>query len=161
MGDDWRKFVTAYRDVYYANPDRASVFPGIKEVLAEVEAAEIPMVVVTSKISHGATDELAKTGILRYFHSVVAFDDTDTHKPDPAPILEALDRLLLDPGDDVIVVGDSPADIFAARNAGCRSIGALWGSLDADLLRDAAPTQLAVAPGDVPELILTLAEGAR
>ncbi|MGK2964667.1 MAG: HAD family hydrolase [Tepidiformaceae bacterium] len=154
MGDDWRTFVTAYRDVYYAIPDRGVAFPGVEEVLAEVEAAEIPMAVVTSKISHGAIEELARAGVLRYFHAVVAFDDTDEHKPDPAPIYEALDRIVLDPGADVVFIGDSPADVFAARNAGCWSIGALWGTLDEELLRDATPDQIAARPSEVPLLLL-------
>ena len=86
---------------------------------------------------------------------VDGFDDTDLHKPDPEPIYEALDRLCVDvcDTDDVIVVGDSPADVFAARNAGCKSIGAGWGTLDPELLHDSYPDHFAATPADAFEVI--------
>ena len=71
------------------------------------------------------------------------------HKPDPAPVYEALDRLLIEPSDAVVLVGDTPADIWAARNAGVRSVAALWGTLDSELLMDAMPDHTAKTPGDV------------
>jgi phosphoglycolate phosphatase-like HAD superfamily hydrolase len=80
---------------------------------------------------------------------VVGVDDTDAHKPDPAPVYEALDRLLIEPDQRVLFVGDSPADIWAARNAGVRSVAALWGTLDAELLLDALPDHTAKTPGEV------------
>jgi pyrophosphatase PpaX len=80
---------------------------------------------------------------------VVGADDTDLHKPDPAPVYEALDRLLIDASPAVVFVGDSPADVWAARNAGVRSVGALWGTIDAELLLDALPDHTAKTPGEV------------
>ncbi|MGH2632118.1 MAG: HAD family hydrolase [Tepidiformaceae bacterium] len=157
LGDGYLRFTTLYREHYYANGRAIRPFAGVEAVLAECLAVELPMAVVTSKVAWGATEELAESGLLRYFQCVVGFDDTEQHKPDPEPILSALERMCVDDVADVAFVGDSPADIWAARNAGCRSVAALWGTLDAELLMDAMPDFHAETP-DV--LLSALAEGA-
>ncbi|MCC6960713.1 MAG: HAD-IA family hydrolase [Dehalococcoidia bacterium] len=154
---DYMRFVNAYRDFYYEQDRRIEAFPGVVAVLEAFEAAEVPMAVVTSKIAFGAVDELTSSGLLRFFHSVVGADDTDAHKPDPAPVYQALDRLLIEPGPDVLMVGDSPADILAARNASVRSVAALWGTLDSELLLDTMPDHTARTPADVLALFTELA----
>lgn len=153
LGNDYLRFTGAYRDHYYASLSRVRPYEGIPETLAWCRSSGLLLAVVTSKVSWGATDELARSGLLHHFHTVVAYDDTDTHKPDPAPVHEALDRLAVDDPADAVFVGDSPADVLAARNAGCRSVAALWGTLDVELLRDAAPDNIAVRPEDVVMLI--------
>jgi pyrophosphatase PpaX len=153
LGDGWRRFVAVYRDRYYADAHRGIPFDGVEAVLLRCAEAGLPMAVVTSKIAWGATDELAQAGLLRYFAAIVGFDDTDNHKPDPEPVYEAMDRLLVDQSERVVFVGDSPADIFAARNAGCLSVAALWGTLDEELLLDAAPAHIARLPGEVLSIL--------
>jgi len=153
LGDGYLRFTGAYRDFYYASKSRVRPYDEIPETLAWCRASGLVLAVVTSKVSWGATDELARAGLLEHFHAVVAYDDTDAHKPDPEPVHEALDRLMIDHPADALFVGDSPADILAARNAGCRSVAALWGTLDAELLRDAAPDDIAARPLDVVALL--------
>jgi HAD superfamily hydrolase (TIGR01509 family) len=153
LGDGYARFTTAYRNCYYGRA-RGAIRPydGIEPILAGYLEAGVPMAVVTSKVAWGATDELAEARLLQYFRAVVGFDDCDRHKPDPEPILTALERLVVDNPGEAVFVGDSPADMFAARNAGCRSIAALWGTLDAGLLLDTAPDAVAHHPRDVPHL---------
>ena len=107
------------------------------------------MAVVTSKIAYGAMEELTRWDLLQYFQVLVGCDDTDAHKPDPAPIYAALDRLLIEPSASVVFIGDSPADIWAARNAGVTSVAALWGTIDAELLLEATPDHTVKAPGEI------------
>lgn len=153
MGEAGPKFVKAYRDFYYKLDRRAVPFEGTEEVLRSCHRAGIPMAVVTSKISYGAIDELEDAGLLQYFAAVVGYDDTEHHKPDPQPIYTAMERLLVDDPEDVAFVGDSPADMFAARNAGCTSIAALWGALDEELTLDASPNHTARTPYDVLRVV--------
>lgn len=149
VGDDYMRFVDTYRDHYYNSNRRIRPFEGIEETLAAFKEHEIPLAVVTSKISWGAVEELTQTGLLPYFAAVVGFDDTDLHKPDAEPVLHALDRLVLEPSEEVYMVGDSPADMFAALNAGCTSVAATWGTMDEELLLDASPRIVARHPADV------------
>ncbi len=63
-----------------------------------------------------------------FFEVVVGADDTERHKPDPEPLLFALERLGASPK-QAAYVGDSPFDIRAARAAGLHSVGVTWGRL--------------------------------
>lgn len=147
------RFVDTYRDHYYGLERNIQPFSGVVAALDALQHADVPMAIVTSKIAWGATEELTSAGMLQYFHSIVGFDDTDLHKPDPAPVYEALDRLLMDPSKQIVFVGDSPADIWAAKNAGVTSVAAMWGTLDAELLLDAQPDHTARSPGEVLAVI--------
>ncbi len=149
LQDDYLRFVNTYREHYFSLARDIQPYPGIVAVLEAFQHAGVPMAVVTSKIAWGATEELTTTGLLKYFHSVVGADDTDLHKPDPAPVYEALDRLLVDASLSVVFVGDSPADVWAARNAGVTAVAALWGTIDAGLLLEALPDHTAKTPGEV------------
>jgi pyrophosphatase PpaX len=149
VGDNWATFARVYRERYYSLVREIRPYDGVEAVLRYFHGADIPMGVVTSKISYGAIEELTTAGLLGFFHSVVGCDDTDNHKPDPEPVFAALDRMMVDRYEQVLFVGDSPADIWAARNAGVKSVAALWGTIDAELLLDALPDFTAKSPGEV------------
>jgi HAD superfamily hydrolase (TIGR01509 family) len=159
LGDDYRKFATVYRERYYGLVRDIRPYQGVEPVLRSFHEAGFQMGVVTSKLSWGATEELTTAGILQYFHTIVGSDDTDTHKPDPEPIHAALDRMLADDPSAAVFIGDSPADVWAARNAGIRSIAALWGTLDSELLLDATPDFTAKTPGEVLTILAEMGFG--
>ena len=84
--------------------------------------------VVTAK--RRATVELA-FGYLpleQFFDVIVGSDDTERHKPDPEPILHALQLLDARP-EDAAYVGDSPFDIRAARAACVHAVAVTWGGI--------------------------------
>ena len=153
VGDDYRRFAETYRKHYYSQYREAEIFPGVLDVLEELDRDGIVLGIVTSKISWGATEELERARLLHLFRAVVGHDDTDRAKPDPEPIFEAMRRIVIDDPAQVVFVGDSPADMFAARNAGCISVAATWGTLDRELLLDAAPNHVAAEPEQVLELV--------
>jgi pyrophosphatase PpaX len=62
---------------------------------------------------------------------VIASDDTERHKPDPDPVLAALDRLGAEPS-EAAYVGDSPFDIRAAKAAGVFAVAVGWGGIHTD-----------------------------
>ena len=62
---------------------------------------------------------------------LVGAEDTERHKPDPDPLLEALRRLEAAPS-DAVYVGDSPFDIRAAKAAGVGAIAVGWGGIHPD-----------------------------
>jgi pyrophosphatase PpaX len=66
-----------------------------------------------------------------YIGLVVASEDTERHKPDPDPVLAALERFEADPG-SAAYVGDSPFDIRSAKGAGVFAVGVGWGGIHPD-----------------------------
>ncbi|HZK41337.1 MAG TPA: HAD-IA family hydrolase, partial [Clostridia bacterium] len=66
------------------------------------------------------------------FQVLVCAEDTDRHKPDPAPLLLAMERLgIQDPG-RVLYVGDTVYDLAAARGAGLHFAAVDWTAMDKD-----------------------------
>ncbi len=160
LGDGWRRFVETYRERYYAQEIEIAPFPGVAETLDALRTDGMDLAVVTSKVSWGATAELTRTGLLDRFAAVVGFDDCERHKPEPEPLFTAMERLLIDEPADIAYVGDTPADVAAARAAGCHAIGAAWGSLDTDRLQAAGPDLLAERPAEALAYVRAAAAGA-
>lgn len=116
-------------------------FPGMLELVDSLRSAGVGIAVVTSKLRDDALAELAATGFLDRTDVVVAFEDTQVHKPDPAPQLAALRALGASSGDGV-GVGDLPTDIKSARAAGLAAIGVSWGYGAAPALLEAGAARV-------------------
>ncbi|HLC30769.1 MAG TPA: HAD family hydrolase [Dehalococcoidia bacterium] len=156
------KLVRSFREYYYGDRrEPAHLFPGVREALDELVAHEVTLGLVTSRYRHqeqeglrwGVTQELQTLGIGPFFRAVVGYEDTQDHKPHPAPLLKALDLLGIQPR-DALAVGDSPLDIQAARHAGIPSAAALWGALHRDALLAAGPDIILEQPHELVPLIL-------
>jgi pyrophosphatase PpaX len=65
------------------------------------------------------------------FGVVIAHEDTERHKPDPDPVLLAVERLGGVPA-EAAYVGDSPFDIGAAKAAGVHAVAVGWGGIHPD-----------------------------
>lgn len=75
------------------------------------------MAVVTGGYQAVCRQILDRVGILDAFETIVASEDTERHKPDPEPFLEAARRLNARP-ERCVVWEDSGLGIEAARRAG-------------------------------------------
>jgi len=62
-----------------------------------------------------------------YYDILIAYHDTQNHKPDPEPINKALQELGTK-AEEVIYIGDATEDFRAASSACVYSVAALWGS---------------------------------
>ena len=82
---------------------------------------------------------------------VIGADDVERHKPDPTPVLHALERLAVPP-ERAVYVGDSPHDIHAGRAARVKTAAALWGPFDRADLEPAGPDQWLERPVDMASL---------
>lgn len=116
--------------------DHTRLYPGVRGVLAELGPA--PLCVATNKPRRFALDILAGLGVDELFHAVVGGDDVPVRKPDPAHLRACLAGLEVDLA-RVVVVGDSPNDIAAARGLGAVAVGCTYGLVDPERVRAAAP----------------------
>ncbi len=150
--DDLPFLVNRYREYQVENHDRlTSAYPGIPEALAALDDAGCVMGIVTSKIGFMARRTLEHVGLEHYMRVLIASDSLDLHKPDPAPVLLAMERLGADPP-DTIFVGDSPYDIAAGRDAGVRAVGVAWGAFPVATLREAGAREILDHPGELVRL---------
>jgi pyrophosphatase PpaX len=103
--------------------------PGIEPTLDRLHNEGRRMAIVTAK--RRQTVQLAFEVLPHlegYFEVVVGADDTRRHKPNPEPLLHALERLGAEPG-EAAYVGDSPFDVQAARAAGTYAVAVTWGQI--------------------------------
>ncbi|MCX6795492.1 MAG: HAD family hydrolase [Candidatus Falkowbacteria bacterium] len=77
--------------------------------------------IVTSRITASIFESPRLKNLKEFFPIVVACEDTKLHKPDPAPLLLAAEKLSLPP-EDIVYVGDQKTDLQAARSAGMKII---------------------------------------
>ena len=87
------------------------------------------------------------------FDVVIAHEDTERHKPDPDPVLLAVERLGGQP-DEAVYVGDSPFDVGAAKAAGVFAVAVGWGGIHTDerLLAE-EPDAFVRTPGELLNVI--------
>lgn len=130
-------------------------YPGIPELLAALHAAGVRMGVATSKRRGAAQDTLRHAG-LTDLPVTVAMEDTDVHKPDPAPLLLAVQRLGGAPA-EAAYVGDAVVDVMAARAAGMAAIAVSWGAASRELLAAAGPDALVDTVEELRQLLLPTA----
>lgn len=100
-------------------------FAGVPELLRAL-ADVYPLVVVTNKPTPLARAVLEGAGLLAFFSAVHGADTPAQRKPAPLLIEQAAQRLGL-PTAELLMVGDGPADLRAARAAGCRAAWVSWG----------------------------------
>jgi len=133
--------------------DRTILYDGIVQVLELLSSRKVTMSVVSNKPAAFSERILRGLGVRAFFTVVVGGDTVATRKPDPAPLQWATRKMRLH-SKRVLVVGDSPIDIQAAKRAGYTSCGVLWGLVDAMVIRASKPDFLAERPSDVQRIVI-------
>src|SRR5215203_5629900 len=157
--DDVAVLLERYRAYQHIHHDRLTrCYDDVPGVIAQLSERGYPLGIVTSKATFIARRSLEWVGLDRFFPVVVGYDETRRHKPDPEPVLAALERLGA-AADRAVFVGDSPHDIHAGNAAGVLTVAALWGPFDRETLAAAQPNHFI---GCLPELpaVLDRAFGA-
>lgn len=104
------------------------LFPGMDELLEELEARGLPWGVVTNKFERFARPLLAALGLGERVAVVVGGDTCQRPKPFPDPLLHAAATMGVVPM-RTLYVGDDERDVQAARAAGMPVIVAGYGYL--------------------------------
>ncbi len=146
-------WVATYREYNLAHHDaRAAAYPGAVEMVRRIKAGGKRLGLVTSKNRGGAERGLALMGLQGVMELIVGADDVVKPKPDPEPVLLALERLGESP-ETALFVGDSHHDIYSGRAAGVLTAGVTWGPFDRAHLEFAAPDYYCDSPDDLLKLV--------
>lgn len=130
-----------YRTFQREHHDRlTSAFPGVLETLDELERRGHPMGIVTSKSNEMMDRGLEWVGIMKHMQTRIGMDSAKKHKPDPEPVLVALEELDYSPH-EAVFLGDSPHDIASGNAAGVTTIAALWGPFTREQLEPYHPAE--------------------
>jgi HAD superfamily hydrolase (TIGR01509 family) len=97
--------------------DEASVlFPGARACVERCAAA-VPLAIASGALRHEIEMVLRRTGLARWFRTIVSAEDTARSKPAPDPYARAVQRLAVDPA-RTVAIEDSRWGLESARAAG-------------------------------------------
>ncbi|MGM0517801.1 MAG: HAD-IA family hydrolase [Pseudomonadota bacterium] len=130
---------------------RTRLFPGLDQLVTDMEARGLPWGVVTNKPG-GLTRRLLEALDL-HPAVVVCGDDLERAKPHPDPLLYAAGKLRLPP-EHIWYVGDHERDIIAGNAARMPTVAGRWGYLDGERpIEDWGATVVVDEPTDIATLL--------
>jgi len=127
FGENAEKVKRDYYSFYNDNHAMANLYPGVKELLQFLKEKNILLSIYTGKGREASLLTLKKLEIYDCFDLIISGSDVKDHKPSPEGIEIFLDKYSLEK-ERVLMVGDAPADIKAARAAGVQVASAVWDS---------------------------------
>ena len=140
LEDTWVEFWGAcepgwkeqYRDRYkFIEASGFEPYPDAVPTLEALKAASIKTSVVTNRGM--ASFAVANAGLIDFIDAVVGADDVKNVKPDPEPLLKALELVGASAG-EAVYLGDTEIDMRAGNSAKIRSIGVTTGAIGRDAL---------------------------
>jgi len=148
------ELVEAYRAHNEPLHEELQAFERMLDVLSVLRQRGHRLGIVTAKRRFTVDLAFARFPQLRDLTDVlVGADDTERHKPEPDPLLEALARLGAEPA-EAAYVGDSPFDIRAAKAGGLLAVAVGWGGIhDDDRLLAEEPDVLVHQPEELLDVL--------
>jgi phosphoglycolate phosphatase-like HAD superfamily hydrolase len=133
------RYLALLREELAAAEHGRHVFPGVRELLEALEARDDVVVgLLTGNIHPGAHAKLAAVGIDPERFVVGAFGSDHHDRPElPEIARRRAERVLDHPvsGRDIVVIGDTPADVACGVSIGARAIGVATGRYSVEELR--------------------------
>ncbi|HLO03699.1 MAG TPA: pyrophosphatase PpaX [Symbiobacteriaceae bacterium] len=129
-------------------------YEGVQEAIHQLHAAGVKLAVVTSKHTQLARRGLELAGLHPYFDLLIGVDQVEKPKPDPESIYVACEKLGVQPGPEILMMGDTHFDIRTGRNAGVKTICVGWTIQDRAELEALKPDFWVEQPHDLVRLVL-------
>ncbi len=123
------------------NLDDVALLPGARELLAELNATGVRCAVLTNKRGYAAREVCTHLGLDPLLAGVFGAGDVAWIKPDLRFTAHALAQVGGEAATTALV-GDSPYDLAAARNAGLSFVGVTTGTHSAEELRAAGAREI-------------------
>lgn len=112
--------------------EHTRLFHDVRSLVQCLAAKGIRMGIVTSESRTEYESVFCTLGLADYFEQTVCSDDTDEHKPHPAPLLRWI-ALTDTRAQDCLYIGDALCDSHCAASAGIDFGLAEWGSTRSDI----------------------------
>lgn len=148
------EFIEHYRRHFLAREEAMTLFPGVPDLLRDLQSRGHRLAVATGKSRKGLDRALASTGLGPLFAATRCGDETRP-KPDPAMLLELLRELESDAG-SALMIGDTSHDLLMATNAGVDAVAVASGAHSAESLRALSPRACLPNVAELPAWLKTL-----
>jgi len=104
-----------------------SVYPGIPELLENLQKAGKKLVVATSKPEEYSVKIIEHFGLSKYFENVCGSLMDETRSKKDEVIAYAIERNCIQDKSKILMIGDRKHDILGAKKVGLKSCGLLFG----------------------------------
>ena len=154
---DHAKFFELYCEKYFHDTEyEFDVYPGMAELIGELDATGVDVVLATAKPQESAERILAHAGLRDQF-AFVAGSESDGSRQDKAAVIEHAFAHIEADGTThrVVMVGDRELDARAAQAHGVDSILVEWGYAPDGELESAGATHLVASVAALRSRLLT------
>ena len=133
------ELIKEYREWNHIHHDElVKEYEGVVETLEKLKEMGLRLVIVSTKRRETIARGLDIMGVAHLFEFVIGIDDVTHVKPNPEPILLAIEKLGV-AKEDAIMIGDNSHDILGGKNAGVRTAGVAWALKGRDFLQQFNP----------------------
>jgi phosphoglycolate phosphatase len=140
-------FSESYRRNFLSREHEAPLFPGIREILADLKGRQRRLAVATGKSRRGLDRALDASGLRPFFEATRCADEGFA-KPHPDMLLRLLELTEVEPA-RAVMIGDTTHDLELAANAGVDAVAVCYGAHDDELLRSRAARHFARSVTDL------------
>ncbi|MEW5421898.1 HAD-IA family hydrolase [Amorphus sp. 3PC139-8] len=145
----------SFRDLRSAASHNEPLFPGIADLIADLQRDERTLIgMVTGKSRRGVDVILDRFDFRGRFVTIQTADDAPS-KPDPTMVERALGETGA-PRTSTVVIGDTTFDMQMAKAAGTAAIGVSWGYHPTDKLAPAGADRVVASVAELPDAIAEL-----
>ncbi len=130
-----------------------TLFDGMQDLILKIKKHGCPVGIVTGRTRKHFKDLAIGIQVAEMVDVIVLEGDIPEAKPDPRPILYALEQLGVSPA-RAFYVGDSPNDMECAHRAGCQAILVTWGVSPDDTGFPYKPHHVVTSPKALDQLLL-------
>lgn len=126
---------------------------GAVDAVREIRESGFRIGVLSGKIMFFIKKHLREAGFnINWFEIIVSFETTKKHKPDPEPLLYAINQLGVKP-EETVYVGDAISDYECAKNAKVEYFAVLTGSLRREDLEKLGVKNIINSVVKLPDLV--------
>lgn len=138
----------------------SEVMPGVLDLLDRLEQeSSVILGLVTGNVAAGAVLKLRAAGITPDRFHVGAYGSDSAHRPDLPPIAarRAAPRFGREPsGHEVVIIGDTPADVQCGAGIGARAIAVATGGYSVEVLAEHQPYRAFANLADTAQVLETI-----
>ena len=120
--------------------DATTLYPGVREALDELHAANKTMAILTNKAVRFSRTLIERLSLQNHFFQIYGGNSFEEKKPHPIGLHKLMEERNTAP-ENTVMIGDSSIDVLTARAAGTKSVGVTWG-FQPDSLKSAPPDLL-------------------
>lgn len=156
------RYVTLLEQELQGGSSGTVVMPGIFELLDRLESeASVVLGLLTGNLARGARLKLSAAGIDPDRFAVGAFGSDSAHRPDlPAVAARRAEPHFgrIPAGEEVVIIGDTPADIHCGAGIGARALGVATGGYAAEALAACDPHAVFADLSDTAAVLTAILE---